>query len=154
MFVEWRQLLLVPAADTRWLSTPYALHLHHLTQLRLLPLALEMHERHKRFLLIMLWDTRVMRTHGYADKAANFMFWSLNLPRLFFFLWSHEQWMKYTVNTEVRYSRSLTGVKQHWSRFKNKLHAMSSLIYISQTLFSGADLSFNQTDWLTEWYEK
>lgn len=40
---------------------------------------------YKRFLLIMLWDTRVMRTHSSADKAANLMFWCLNLPSLIFF---------------------------------------------------------------------
>lgn len=86
----------------------------------------------KRFLLIMLWDTQVMKTHSYTDIAPNLMFWCLNLPSLHFFLWSHEQWIKYTVITKVRYRCTVTGVKEHLSRFKNKLHAMSILIYIPQ----------------------
>lgn len=97
----------------------------------------------KGFLLIMLWDTWVMKTHSYTDTAPNLMFWCLNLPgpprtlhplRLSllppFILWSHEQWIKYTVITKVRYRCTLTGVKEHWSRFKNKLNAVSILIYI------------------------
>lgn len=82
------------------------------------------------FLLIMLWDTWVMKTHSYTDIAPDLMFWCLNLPTLHFFLWSHEQWIKYTVITKVRYRCTLTEVKVHLSRFKNKLYAMSILIYI------------------------
>lgn len=37
------------------------------------------------FLLIMLWDTRVMKTHSYTDIAPDLMFWCLNLPALHFF---------------------------------------------------------------------
>lgn len=37
------------------------------------------------FLLIMLWDTQVMKTHSYTDIAPDLMFWCLNLPALHFF---------------------------------------------------------------------
>lgn len=51
-----------------------------------------------------------------------------------FFLRSQEQWIKYTVITKVRYRCTLAEVKVHLSRFKNKLYAMSILIYIPQIL--------------------
>lgn len=87
----------------------------------------------KGFLLIMLWDTWVMKTHSCTDVAPNLMFWCLNSPTLHF-LWSHEQWIKCAVIRKFRYRCTLTEVKVHLSRFKNKLCAMSILIYSPQIL--------------------
>lgn len=101
------------------------------------------------FLLIMLWDTRVMKTHSYTDIAPDLMFWCLNLPALHFFLWSHEQWIKYTVIRKVRYRCTLTGVKVHLSRFKNKLYAMSILIYIPQISCGAGEASIKLTGFKT-----
>lgn len=102
----------LPLFDARW---RYVLRLPRSGVFRLLLLALEMQRRAKKkkkkegFLLIMLWDTWVMKTRSYTDTAPNLMFWCLNLQSLFlplfspftpFILWSHEQWIKYTVITK------------------------------------------------------
>lgn len=116
-------------SNTRWLSVLCMLCIITFLLLSLSPGNARMS---RGFLLIMLSDTQVMKTHSYTDTAPNLMFWCLNLPSLHFFLWSHEQWIKYTVITKVRHRFTLAGVKEHLRRFKNKHYAMSFLIYISQ----------------------
>lgn len=83
----------------------------------------------------MLRDTWVMKTHGYTDTAPNLMFWCLNLPSLFLpplpsFYEVTNNGLNILSSQKVRCRCTLAGVKEHRSRYKNKLNAVSILIYI------------------------
>lgn len=139
-------------SNTRWLSV---LHVPCIgtgaALLALLLLGLRNARLSKRFSFFV---NNALRHSGYENTQLhrhstrlNVLMFEFASPS--FFLWSHEQWIKYTVIRKVRYRCTLTGVKVHLSRFKNKLYAMSILIYIPQISCGAGEASIKLTGFKT-----
>ena len=116
--------------------------------------AWEMQGWAKDFFFFFFFVNNALRHSGYENTQLhrhstrlNVLMFEFASPS--FFLWSHEQWIKYTVIRKVRYRCTLTGVKVHLSRFKNKLYAMSILIYIPQISCGAGEASVKLTGFKT-----